>query len=190
MPRAPSTFPFFGAPQAPGDKPTPSKDDWNLGGGRNPWGQRYLQCRATPDRTAQHDTASRNVTQTPESHVWKTRRYLSYAPPCTSVAQGRLLGGFGRWAEAHTRPAVPKMPRTPSAFPLFSGRLRHQAIKPNPSEGVKAWGDGPLRPEVSPVCRSTPDQTAHYDTESHAWKTRQHVLNACLSCIKAEFKSL
>ena len=29
----------------------------------------------------------------------------------TSVAQGRFLGGPGRRAEAHTRPAVPKMPQ-------------------------------------------------------------------------------
>ena len=39
------------------------------------------------------------------------------------------------------------MPRTPSAFP-FSGRLRRRAINPTPPKKVKAWGDGPLRPEV------------------------------------------
>ena len=40
-----------------------------------------------------------------------------------------------------------KMPRTPSAFP-FSGRLRRRAINLTPQKRVKAWGDGPLRPEV------------------------------------------
>ena len=51
-------FPF-GAPQA--IKLTPP---------RKVKGQRYIRCLATPDRTAQHDTASRNVIQTPESHAW------------------------------------------------------------------------------------------------------------------------
>ena len=47
------------------------------------------------------------------------------------------------------------MPRTPSAFP-FSGRLRHRAINPTPPKRVKAWGDGPLRPEVMyPVVEHT-----------------------------------
>ena len=39
------------------------------------------------------------------------------------------------------------MPRTPSVFP-FSGRLRRRAINPTPPKRVKAWGDGPRRPEV------------------------------------------
>ena len=41
-----------------------------------------------------------------------------------------------------TRQAVPKMPRTPSAFP-FSGRLRRRAINPTPLKRVKAWGGRP-----------------------------------------------
>ena len=50
-------------------------------------------------------------------------------------------------AEAHTRPAVPKMPQAPSTFP-FSGCLRRQAINLTPPRRV-SLGDGPLRPEVS-----------------------------------------
>ena len=47
------------------------------------------------------------------------------------------------------------MPRTPSAFP-FSGRLRRRAINPTPPKRVKAWEDGPLRPEVMyPVVEHT-----------------------------------
>ena len=68
----------------------------------------------------------------------------------TSVAQSGFLGGSGRRAETHTRPAVPKMPHVPLAFP-FLGRLRRQAINLTPPKRVKAWRDGPLKPEVSPV---------------------------------------
>ena len=48
----------------------------------------------------------------------------------TSMAQGF----FKCWAVAHTRPAFPKMPRTPSAFPL-KGAPQAPGDKPNPSEG-------------------------------------------------------
>ena len=68
----------------------------------------------------------------------------------TSVAQGRFLAGSGCRAEVHTCLAVPKMPRAPSAFP-FLGRFRHQAINLTPLRRVKAWGNDPLRPAVSPV---------------------------------------
>ena len=66
---------------------------------------------------------------------------------------------FLRWVlsqgRSPTRQAVPKMPQTPSAFP-FSGRLRRRAINPTPPKRVKAWGDGPLRPEVMcPVVERT-----------------------------------
>ena len=62
MPRAPSVFPFSGRLR---------RQAINLWGGLElvgtaPWGQRYIQRWATTDRTARHDTASRNVTQTLE----------------------------------------------------------------------------------------------------------------------------
>ena len=54
-----------------------------------------------------------------------------------------------------TRQAVPKIPRTPSAFP-FSGRFRRRAINPTPPKRVKSRGDGPLRPEMMyPVMEHT-----------------------------------
>ena len=58
------------------------------------------------------------------------------------------------------------MPRTPSAFP-FSGR---RAINPTPPKRVKAWGDGPLRPEVMyPVVEHTrPNRAARNHSRSRA----------------------
>ena len=71
------------------------------------------------------------------------------------MAQGRFLRWVLSQGRSPTREAVPKMPRTPSAFP-FSGRLRRRAINPTPPKRVKAWGDGPLRPEVMyPVVEHT-----------------------------------
>ena len=66
----------------------------------------------------------------------------------------------------------------PSAF-LFSGRLRRRAINPTPPKMVKAWGDGPLRPEVMyPVVEHTRTNCAarnhsrsrapHHRTQSNA----------------------
>ena len=55
------------------------------------------------------------------------------------------------------------MPRAPSAFP-FSGRLRRRAINPTPPKRVKAWGDGPLRPEVMYPVWNTPDRTVQHST--------------------------
>ena len=61
------------------------------------------------------------------------------------------------------------MPRTPSAFP-FSGRLRRRTINPTPPKRVKAWGEGPLRPEVMyPVVEHTrPNRAARNHSRSRA----------------------
>ena len=61
------------------------------------------------------------------------------------------------------------MPRTPSAFP-FSERLRRRAINPTPPKRVKAWGEGPLRPEVMyPVVEHTrPNRAARNHSRSRA----------------------
>ena len=64
-----------------------------------------------------------------------------------SVAQGLFLGGTRRRAVAHMRPEFPKMPMAPSAFPLL-GAPQAPGDEPNPPrKGVKAWGEGPLRPK-------------------------------------------
>ena len=57
----------------------------------------------------------------------------------------------------------------PLAFP-FSGRFRRRAINPTPPKRVKAWGDGPLRPEVMyPVVEHTrPNRAARNHSRSRA----------------------
>ena len=81
--------------------------------------------------------------------------YLSYVPPTYEYGTRPFLRWVLSQGRSPTREAVPKMPRTPSAFP-FSGRLRRRAINPTPPKRVKAWGDGPLRPEVMyPVVEHT-----------------------------------
>ena len=112
----------------------------------------------------------REVGSTPESKVnvtaqnagfllkelrQKARRYLSYAPPAYEYGTRPFLRWVLSQGRSPTRQAVPKMPRTPSAFP-FSGCLRRRAINPTPPKRVKACGDGPLRPEVMyPVVEHT-----------------------------------
>ena len=91
--------------------------------------------------------------------LWKTHRYLSYAPPAYECGTRPFLGGSGRRAEAHTRLAVQKMPRTSSALP-FLRRFRRQVINLTPPRRVKAWG---TRPEVYPVQSHTrPNRSARH----------------------------
>ena len=70
-----------------------------------------------------------------------------------NMAQG-LFWWVWRRAGAHTRPAWLKIPSAPSAFPLL---WAPQVLgnKPNPPKGVKAWGDGSLRPEEIFSCLDT-----------------------------------
>ena len=69
----------------------------------------------------------------------------------------------------------------------FWGRFRRRAINPNPPKRVKAWGGGPLRPEVLyPVVEHTRKNHAarnhgwsgapHHWTQSSARKKARHVL--------------
>ena len=62
---------------------------------------------------------------------------------------------FLRWVQSQGRSphATGKAKNTfdPVGIPLF----RAPGNKPNPPKGVKAWGDGPLRPEKTPVPRHT-----------------------------------
>ena len=80
-----------------------------------------------------------------------------------------------------TRQAVPKMPRTPSASP-FSSRLRRRAINSTPPKRVKAWGDGPLRPEVMyPVVEHTRTNCAarnHSRSRAPHHRTQRNAKNA------------
>ena len=82
------------------------------------------------------------------------------------------------------------MPRTPSAFP-FSGRLRRRAINPTPPKRVKAWGDGPLRPEVMyPVVEHTqPNRAARNHSRSRAphHRTQKNALTTVIATLKVQF---
>ena len=76
------------------------------------------------------------------------------------------------------------MPRTPSAFP-FSGRLRRRAINLTPPKRVKAWGDGPLRPEVMyPVVEHTrTDCAARNHSRSRAPHHRTQSIAKSAPCL-------
>ena len=65
----------------------------------------------------------------------ETSRYLSFAPPAYECGTRPFLRWVLSQGRSPTRQAVPKMPRTPSAFP-FSGRLRRRAINPTPPKRV------------------------------------------------------
>ena len=86
---------------------------------------------------------------------------LSYAPPAYECG----IRPFLRWVLSQgwspTRQAVPKMPRTPSAFP-FSGRLRRRAINPTRPKRVKAWGDGPWGQRWCIQWWNTPERTVQH----------------------------
>ena len=101
------------------------------------------------------------------SHVIVSRGsgqlYLSSSPPTGWVWHKAFKGGSRHRAEAHTRPAVWKITRALSAF-TYRGCLRCQAINLTPLKRVKAWDDGSLRPEGSPVPR-TPDRNRAVDTK-------------------------
>ena len=69
-------------------------------------------------------------------------------------AKGLFLGGSWRRAGAHTRPAFPKMPTSPSAFPLLGAR-QVPGNEPTSQKGVKAWEEGSLRPKEISRYRDT-----------------------------------
>ena len=65
-------------------------------------------------------------------------------PPNGHVWHKAFFGGCEGRAVAYTRPAFPKMPTAPSAFPWLGAP---QEINPTLPKEVKAWGEGPLRPK-------------------------------------------
>ena len=79
-------------------------------------------------------------------------RYLLLAPPNGQVWHKAFFSGSVCRAGAHTRPAWTKIPSAPSRFPLL-GVPQAPGNKPNPPEGSKSLGDGPLRPEEISNCR-------------------------------------
>ena len=94
-------------------------------------------------------------------------------PHLTGKCGTRLfLGGSGRRAGAHTRPAFPKMPTAPSAFPLL-GAPQARGDVSKPPKGVKAWGEGLLRPKEISRYRDTLGQIRAADNTVGRSATRQ-----------------
>ena len=94
------------------------------------------------------------------------------------MAQSLFYGGSGRRAVAHTRPAFPKMPTAPSAFPLL-GAPQAPGDEPNPPEGGKSLGERPPETEGNyPAAKthsarfvpaaSTASQNATQQLEKHS----------------------
>ena len=68
-----------------------------------------------------------------------------------------FYGGSEARAVAHTRPAFPKMPTAPTAFPLL-GAPQAPGDEPNTPEGGKRLGKAPLKPkEISRYRDTRPD---------------------------------
>ena len=97
---------------------------------------------------------------------WASRRasrYLSYAPPAYEYGTRPFLRWVLSQGRSPTRQAVPKMPRTPSAFP-FSGRLRRRAINPTPRRGLKPGGTAPWGQRWCIQWWNTPERTVRLAT--------------------------
>ena len=80
------------------------------------------------------------------------------------------------WVRAQDRiphaPGISKMPTAPSAFPLL-GAPQAPGDKPNHPKGVKAWGEGPLRPKEISRYRDTFGQIRAADDTAGRSATRQ-----------------
>ena len=83
-----------------------------------------------------------------------------------------FYGGSERRAVANTRPAFPKMPSAPSAFPWL-GVPQVPGDEPNPPKEVKAWEEGPLRPKEISRYRVTLGQIRAADNTAGRSATRQ-----------------
>ena len=152
MPRTPSAFPFSGRLRRRAINPTPPKrvKAWGDGPLRPEVMYPVVEHTRTDCAARNHSRSRVPHHRTQSSIVQKNEPkelYLSYVPPTYEYGTRPFLRWVLSQGRSPTREAVPKMPRTPSAFP-FSGRLRRRAINPTPPKRVKAWGDGPLRPEV------------------------------------------
>ena len=91
-----------------------------------------------------------------------------WPPHLTSMGGARpFFGGSGRRVGAHTCPAFPKMPTTPSAFPSGGGRWTQ------PPEGGKILGEDPLRPKEISRYRDTLSQIRAADNTAGRRATRQ-----------------
>ena len=163
MPTAPSAFPLLGAPQAPGDEPNLPEGSKSLGG-RPPEAERnYPAAETHPARSAPLPARSTEVwpNNWRSTVLLQLQRYLLRAPPNGQVwHKAFFYGGSGRRAVAHTRPAFPKMPTAPSAFPLL-GAPQAPGDEPNLPEGSKSLGGRPPEAEGNyPAAETHPARSA------------------------------
>ena len=199
MPRTPSAFPFSGRLRRRAINPTPPKRV-------KAWGGRPLRPEVMypvvehtrPNRAARNHSRSRAPHHRTQKSAKKRAAqciamYLSYVPPTYEYGTRPFLRWVLSQGRSPTRYAVPKMPRTPSAF-LFSGRLRRRAINPTPPKRVKAWGGRPLRPEVMyPVVEHTrPNRAARNHSRSRAphHRTQKSAKKRAAQCIAISTVSL
>ena len=148
--------------------------------------KRYVQLRPEMMKSPVAPTSSNHKERKKSIFLQHLQcRYLFYAPPACKSGTRPFLRWVLSQGRSPTRQAVPKMPRTPSAFP-FSGRLRRRAINPTPPKRVKDWGDGHLKPEVMyPVLEHTRTNCAarnHSRSRAPHHRTKQRRKErACLS---------
>ena len=100
-------------------------------------------------------------------------RYLMHAPPYGHVWRKAFFFGTGRWAVAHTRPEFAKNALGPVGIPLVRGALGAGQWTQPPRKGVKAWGEGPLRPKEISRYRNTLGQVRAADNTAGRSATRQ-----------------
>ena len=142
MPTASSAFPLLGVPHTPGNKPNPAEGGKSLGG--QPPDEISSCLNMLSQIYAAASTAGQSVTQQVEkcSVITAAAVFVDRPTQRASMAQGLFYGGSGRRAVAHTRPAFPKMPMTPSAFPWL-GAPQAPGNEPNLPEGSKSLGRRP-----------------------------------------------
>ena len=147
----PVGIPLFGVPQAPGDNPP--EGGKSLGDGPlRP--EEISSPEAHPAEPPRGKTANRMQPKNWRGKATHKRPRVSAGPsviyrcvPPTHEYGTRPFLGWVR-PQGHSPHASGKAKNTfgPVGIPLF-GAPQAPGNKPNPPKGVKAWGDGPLRPE-------------------------------------------
>ena len=120
--------------------------------------RRYIEKKKEMPKSEVNETTTCRIQTRWTKWLLRRRRtflFIDASNQRTNMAQGRFQDCSDRRAEAHTSPARPKIPSTPSAF-LFLRRLWHQAINLLPApEGIKNLARWPLEAEETPVPRRT-----------------------------------
>ena len=134
------------------------------------WGRSkspMLRQHPTKPRWPKHERSKwtpNNWRSGPNTGVWP----VIYHTPHRTIDFGTRP--FFRWvhrrADAHTRPALPKIPSAPLGILLIRGASGAWQKNPTPHKRVKAWVDGPLIPEEISCVKATPNRAALTKTRS------------------------